>query len=258
MPITTKFDITHGPRAMGLNTDLLTEAAVGGLKNVANNIQREVIRLLGRRGCSGFENAQLPKKNKTALNKRGNDKKALNKFNYLKAIKEAVAFTRAKTYGRHRKEKTILANAERTKTRQAKERATSRAREEYAALTWLKLKRHTREHDLKECVTCNGAEAQCFNNRGRCNPECFEARTPATTRQRDSDTKRLTRLYCAAMYERTNAAKEMFYDQKMEPGARNKRVWMLFPRDKVIRIVEPSSERRRKTYEPQVLSKAFL
>ena len=105
MPITTKFDITHGPRALGLNTDLLVEAAVGGLKNVANDIQKETARLLGKRKCGGFERTSLPKKNKTALNKRGNDKKALDRYNYLKAIKEEVAFTRAKIYGKCEKEK---------------------------------------------------------------------------------------------------------------------------------------------------------
>ena len=42
------------------------------------------------------------------------------------------------------------------------------------------------------------------------------------------------------MYERTEAAREMFYEERMEPKPRREGTWMLFPKDKVIRIAEPS------------------
>ena len=181
--LTTEFTITQGPRALGLNAGLIVEAAVGGLKNVADNIQNETANLLGRRECGGFIGTALPKRNTTALNKRSGNKRSLNKRNYLTAIRDAVAFARAQIYGKYRKDRTRESIAERTERREAKERASKKGHEAYTALTLLASKRYIREHGLiQECKVCNGAEKTQGHNNKRCNAECFEAKKPIPAR----------------------------------------------------------------------------
>ena len=148
--------------------------------------------------------------------------------------------TRSKMYHQKRKEDTKGCNGERKEQRLARERAHERARarvlEENESITWFDTKRYFREHGVvTQCLICNDS-----NHNGECDMECFDGKVPPVGRCRDSNTKKLTRLYCNAVYGRTEAARDILNNQDVEPNTRNQGLWMLFPDDKVKRIAEPS------------------
>ena len=104
---------------------------------------------------------------------------ALNKHDYLKAIKEGVALTRGKVYGRHKRKETKTGNAKRKQNREADKRARKRAQEEHESITWFNTKRYFREHDvITGCPTCNDPDVQWHQPRVQCGRECFKGKVP--------------------------------------------------------------------------------